>query len=90
MLVAGALEACSLGLDPSWFFPRIVDGCAILGARNFHEIEAMAEHVLVQSVWLEEVMAPRMTVMMAKLHKFMECPTAIEITHPVLGNHCKC
>lgn len=67
MITVATVEACTLALDASWFFERILDMCATVGAREFDEIRSFIEHSMCQVMWFGVIMAPGLSLMMEKL-----------------------
>lgn len=67
MIAVATMEACTLALDTSWFFERILDMCAIVGAKGFGEIRSFIENSIHQTMWLGVVMAPGLNLMIEKL-----------------------
>lgn len=67
MLAVAAVEACTLALDARWFFERMLDMCAVVGARKFGEIRRFVEHAVCQTTWLGVVMAPGLGLMIEAL-----------------------
>jgi hypothetical protein len=84
MLVVGALEASHLQRKCQWFFSHIVDGCAILGAKRFEDVQRTVKHAMTQSVWLEDAMSPNFELMMKGLRVFMEELSTIGFTEEQL------
>ena len=66
IIAVAAVEACTLALNASWFFDRMLEMCAIVGAKDFDDICRFIEHSIDQSLWLRVVMAPGLNLMMKK------------------------
>lgn len=66
IIAVAAVEACTLALNASWFFDRMLEMCAIVGAKDFDDICRFIEHSIDQSMWLRVVMTPGLNLMMEK------------------------
>lgn len=66
MIAVAAVEACTMALDASWYFERILEMCTSVGARECADIWNFVQHALSQTVWFRVVMASGLDLMMEK------------------------
>lgn len=71
MLIVGGMETSILNGDVSWYCSRIVARCALVGATNLEEIKNTIERAMTGLVWLDEVMAPGLALLMENIQENM-------------------